>query len=416
MEEYMDCRRSPRTTRSLSKVRQLLAVASVLAASIASADDSKMSFWSQPRKGANLFNNVESRERLASAREAGIEFVRLAPNKWLNGRPENEAGNFLLGPKTGFESLNEEDVKLLISILDDAHAEDVKVVLTMLSLPGSRWRQHNDGVQENALWQDFQWHQQAAEFWRQLASQLKDHPAIVGYNILNEPAPEKVPPRLSDWVTGDYPAWQETVRGTPADLNLFNRTVLEAIRSVDPDTPILLESGFYATPAAFSVLEPVDDPNVLYCFHMYEPFAFTNHRNDGKYEYPGPVPLGESENAEVIEFDREALTRLLQPVVDWQQRHGVPGNRIVASEFGVFRQNSGAAEYLRDVLAILDENHWHWALYAWREDSWQGMDYELGTGRPNAAYWQALEDGTLPGPEAYMDDSLFKVIRAHLSP
>ena len=37
-----------------------------------------------------------------------------------------------------------------------------------------------------------------------------------------------------------------------ADLNLFYRKMVKIIREVDQDTPIVLDSGFYATPLGFS--------------------------------------------------------------------------------------------------------------------------------------------------------------------
>ena len=79
----------------------------------------------------------------------------------------------------------------------------------MLDLPGSRWLQHNciNGkcTQQYDLWKDFKYHKQAASFWKDLAKALKNHPAIVGYNILNEPCPERAnKPFFRDWYTMDY--------------------------------------------------------------------------------------------------------------------------------------------------------------------------------------------------------------------
>ena len=49
---------------------------------------------------------------------------------------------------------------------------------------------------------------------------------------------------------------------------------MKAIREVDAETPIILDSGFYATAWAFKVLEPVLDDKTIYSFHMYEPYSF----------------------------------------------------------------------------------------------------------------------------------------------
>jgi hypothetical protein len=78
--------------------------------------------------------------------------------------------------------------------------------------------------------------------------------------------------------------------------------------------------------------------------------------------------------------------------VDWARRHGVAVNRLVASEFGCMRRWPDCARYLEDVLSALEADGVHWAFYSFRE-SWDGMDYELGTEKLPWQYWEALEQG-----------------------
>jgi hypothetical protein len=66
----------------------------------------------------------------------------------------------------------------------------LKVALTMLSLPGARWRQNNGGVDDARLWTEPEWTTHAERFWSDLASAVRDHPAIVAYNPINEPHPD----------------------------------------------------------------------------------------------------------------------------------------------------------------------------------------------------------------------------------
>lgn len=340
---------------------------------------SKIGFWDSPRRGTNFFNEVETQERFLNAKKIGVEVVRLTFNKWKSAAPGGQVGDFLIGPaEKDFVALQPDDLKKLISVLDWAEAVGVKVVLTQLSLPGLRWVQHNQNVSDFRLWQDFKYHRQAEAYWTQLATALKGHPAVVGYNLLNEPHPEKVKPRFQDWYTGDYAAWEKMVRDTPRDLNQFHEGLVRAIRAVDKAIPIVVDSGFYALPAAFKILRPLADDKVIYSFHMYEPGEFTSYQNVGKYRYPGKIPVGESETPPLVDFDRPELSRLLEPVRQWQRRHRVISRRILAGEFGVFRGNQGAAEYLGDLVSLLTAEGWHWAFYSFQEDTWAGMDYELG--------------------------------------
>ena len=73
------------------------------------------------------------------------------------------------------------------------------------------------------------------------------------------------------------------------------------------------------------------------------------------------------------------MKRFLQPVIDFQATYKIPANRIIASEFGCNRTVAGVQEYLADLISIFNEQKWHWAFYAFREDTWPAMDYELGT-------------------------------------
>jgi hypothetical protein len=42
------------------------------------------------------------------------------------------------------------------------------------------------------------------------------------------------------------------------------------------------------------------------------------------------------------------------------------------------------------------ENGGYWAFYAFREDAWDGMDYELGDKRLPWSYWESVEKGEMP--------------------
>ncbi len=410
----------PASDKMIGKIRtrKILSVSAVLFLMnnvFAMPDSGKISFWDSQKRGANFFNAVEKAERIEAAKKFGIQFIRLAPNKWLNGRPESETGDFLIGRPSSFTVISESDIKYLKSILGEADKRGVKIVLTMLSVPGGRWKQHNNGVEERKIWQDYKAQDTAISFWKQLAKALKGHPTVAGYNIRNEPTPEFAAPRLADWYTGDYISWYKKAKNTPADINQFYMKAVKAIREVDSETPIVLDTGFYATAWGFKVLEPVLDDKIIYSFHMYEPFSFNSQYNKGKYKYPGKIPLGESENPPVLYWDKTQLEKYLEPVSEWQKTHNIPSNRILVGEFGVFRTNAGAEQYLRDVIDIFNSKNWHWSFYSFREDTWAGMDYELGTKKPNWEYWQAIEQGKIPGPDVYKPNTLSDILRKALN-
>lgn len=352
------------------------------------ADTAKIDFWTTQKKGANMMNEVQTEAQFAAAAERGIQWIRLAPDKW-----KSHGKDFLIGDANHYTGLDQTDLASLKAALAAADRHHIKIVLTMLSLPGDRWRQLNGGKDDLRLWRDPQYWDQAAAFWRDLAAALKDEPAIVGYNVLNEPHPERIG-GFEGQGTRDFVRWYRGVGNSAADLNAFYAKVVAAIRSVDADTPIMLDAGLYAAPDAFVYLKPVEDAKTLYAFHMYEPYAFTEPKNSGRYRYPGKVPFV----SHMQLWDAQRVAWYLDNVAAWQRRHDIPSNRIVGSEFGCYRENIGCAAYLRDVIAAINALRWHWAFYAFREDGWDGMDYEVGTGKLPRKYWQDLEAGKHPEP------------------
>jgi aryl-phospho-beta-D-glucosidase BglC (GH1 family) len=348
--------------------------------------EGRATFFDHPRRGANYFNKTPREQWFADAAAADIDWVRMTWSKW----PGTE-GEFLVGRgDESYARLVPQDLAKLKEVLDWAERRHVKVVLTPLSLPGARWRQNNGGKFDKRMWTDGKYHALAARFWREFAAAVKDHPAVVGYDILNEPAPERAM-GLGDEFTADIAGFYDEHRGTPADVNQFNRTVLAAIREVDPKTPVIVESSFFGFPGAVPFLEKLDDPGVVYSFHAYAPWKLVNFKqNGGKYAYPGDVPLDETVTRR---WDRAAIAAQFDGVSAWAVKNGVPANRILVGEFGCDRRIKGCARLFADTLAEIDARRWHWAFYAFREDEWDAMDYELGEKKLPGAYWQAVERG-----------------------
>lgn len=403
-----------RAQERASRIAKLLIalILSLICAEAGIARESKIGFWNKQRRGANYHNKVPTKDWWLAAKEAGIKVVRLFPNSW-----QTQQRDFLLGNADDYKTLNEQDFQKLKEVLDDAKTVGINVVVTTVSLPGSRWSQQNDDKDDVRLWREVGYQDKAAAFWKDMAFRLKNHPAVVGYNLLNEPHPERAKVvRFNDFWWEDFPTWYAKVINTPTDLNLFYSKVVTAIRQVDRNTPIVLDSGLYATPWAFKYLKPVPDKNIIYSFHMAEPYAYTTRRiNNGRFSYPGVVVIGGGEERIERHWDAAELEKFLQPIIDWQKQNKVPSSRIFVGEFGCGRTVPGAATYLGDLINIFNKNRWHWAFYQFRSDgSWTERDYEYGQKPPGAAYWAAIErkeKPTLPRVENPIWDTLKKALK-----
>jgi aryl-phospho-beta-D-glucosidase BglC (GH1 family) len=97
-----------------------------------------------------------------------------------------------MGDADDYTGLDKSDSKFLKSLLKIFQEEDMPVIITMTSLPGSRWKQNNGGRDDLRIWQDENYQKQAAKFWKDFALELRNDTIVVGYKILNEPHPEKI--------------------------------------------------------------------------------------------------------------------------------------------------------------------------------------------------------------------------------
>jgi cysteinyl-tRNA synthetase len=208
--------------------------------------------------------------------------------------------------------------------------------------------------------------------WQYVAERYGESPVVVGYNLLVEPLANLTVDPDQELEPAQV---QSQLEGTSADWNLLAKRITEAIREVDGDTPIIVDSINWANAAYFSVLQPTGDSRTVYSFHTYDPDVYTNQEEgQDDIHYPDQV----EDNGETIVFDRYWLEENLRPVVEFSQRHNVP---IYVGEFGAMRWVPGAADFIRDQTALFEEYGWNYAYYVWRGDEayFDGFNMEYGT-------------------------------------
>ena len=217
------------------------------------------------------------------------------------------------------------------------------VALTCREGPG-----RPDFESSHEIWRDAVAQENYAKMWREVAAHYRGRASIVGYDLMCEPHPDQEAKQpLGDW-------------------NALAKKITVAIREVDQQTPILVNSSGWAYPQLFESLQPTGDPRTVYTVHFYDPHYYTHQKPTNNVAYPGFRLPGKQET-----WDKATLERRLALVRAFQQKHHVP---IFAGEFGCARFAPGVEEWLRDQMDLYESYGWSWAYWAFRE--WDVMNIE----------------------------------------
>lgn len=249
-------------------------------------------------------------------------------------RPSRELQEKLTTPEAFLAWIDSEIEKIDTIVLPQAKANGIKLVLD-LHYGGQKVTR----LLSNQLTRSTSNLKVLEESWRRLATKYRGNDAIYGYDLLNEPKPND---------PQDNP-WPEMAQ-----------RLIEVIREIDPDTPIIVE-WFLTPPFA------VKGENIIYSFHFYSPHGYTHHSIGGNrmngWSYPG--------NIDGLWWDKEQLRDQLRMYLEFQRKHNA---RIFIGEFSVAAWAPGGAQWLRDTIELFDEYGWDWTYHAFRE--WPGWSVE----------------------------------------
>jgi endoglucanase len=167
-----------------------------------------------------------------------------------------------------------------------AREHGVRLVLDLHTPIGGFWLDPTSDAVSFDVWTDPAVRAANVEMWRDVAARYADEPAIAAYDLLNEPVT----------VDADGQQWRDLA----ADL-------VAAVREVDRNH-LLVVGALYGVDGRYGTegLEThflVDDDNVVYDFHFYEPIDYTHQyaswvegpiQDGGAYPEPETIlPTGE---------------------------------------------------------------------------------------------------------------------------
>jgi hypothetical protein len=184
-----------------------------------------------------------------------------------------------------------------------------------------------------------------ADFWRKMASAVKNHPALEGYDVMNEP--NNMPSAT---------AWKVAAQAA-----------INAIREVDTTHTIYIEgdnwSGAHSWDPTFIVNDPAN--NLVYQAHQY-----LDRDSSGSYKYSydgeGAYPM--------VGVDK------LKKFVDWIKANNFRG---MIGEFGVPSNDARWLDAEKNMLDYMVANTIGGT--AWSVGAWWPADYELYLSKPGTA-------------------------------
>lgn len=185
--------------------------------------------------------------------------------------------------------------------------------------------------------------------WIAVASQWRDQPYAMGYDLLNEPWVGQEWPQCISIATGGCPTPDRD------EIQPFMEHALAGIRSVDPDNLVWFEpqllSGGTGMPTGFSSVD--GETQLGYSFHNYCPHAALLQ----SLQAPGQLPVPFDPSTSCASFIRDVIGEAL-----------AAGERMGAvaamTEFGA----SDDLAILRETVAVADELFVPW--FYWHYKNW----------------------------------------------
>jgi len=251
-----------------------------------------------------------------------------------------------------------------------AHKYNLVVVLDLHAAPGAQncdW--HSDSNGQALFWEKEKFRKETLNLWDKLVSEFKDEPALIGFDVINEPVLGKKPVSL---------------------LAAFYKEAVKRIKAIDKKHTIFLEGSLWAQRIDF--LKDLIEENVSISIHTYQPLEFT-FNFEPFYKFPGKI------NNEL--WDREKMRKYLEPYFLFSKNNNVP---IFVGEFGINWRGGfwGELNWLTNILETFDEFGFNYTYWTYKAVSGYVFPDGLYQHLQNSKY--IMREGPVYGWENYINN------------
>jgi hypothetical protein len=175
-------------------------------------------------------------------------------------------------------------------------------------------------------WSTPEMNQEFLAMWTDLIGRLKNEPYLAAWEPINEPHDVD-----------------------PATASAWYRDLLPKLRKLDSTRPIVVEGANWSHAEDLTDEFKMDDPNIIYAFHMYDPYNYTTDIQKPPLEYPG-------------QWGKAYLEQKIEPAKRFRDKHHVP---VWCGEWGTKTAAPGYDRWLRDMFAILEADKFDWCIWSW---------------------------------------------------
>ena len=203
-----------------------------------------------------------------------------------------------------------------------------------------------------------------SSLWHAVASHFSSYdPEMLFFELMNEPE-----------------------QSDPYRWNGIEAALLEQVRGVAPAFTVIATGAHWSGVEDLLSAEPLDDNDVIYTFHDYEPFAFTHQGATWTDPHVAPlrgVPYPSSPENVKANLTQEPslagkyfvdqygyghwsaarIADMLSYTAEWSRLHHAP---VYCGEFGVHRPYANPADrarWIHDTRAALEAQHIGWAMW-----------------------------------------------------
>jgi endoglycosylceramidase len=289
---------------------------------------------------------------LAAAAQRGIDHIRLA-FFWQHLEPTQD----------GFD---ETYLDKVVAALDRAAAHGILVILDMHqdvfgeafgSVGVPAWATRTDGLPFDPqpvwlqnylqpavqaafdhLYEDADLRQQQIEAWLHVVNRVKGHPAVLGYDLLNEPFGQFRPGE--DFLSA-------AARVEREQLTPMYQRLTDAISAVDPHHWVFFEPPNLASLGVPTSLGAINGPKVAIYPHMYDASIETATYTPGF----------------AITYNPAFFSAWANATVAYTAAHPVP---MLVGEWGIAHPEAGGMDqFVRDSLATMEQVTSGWSQFNW---------------------------------------------------